>query len=79
MPYRNSKDMLTDTLQILQARTVLLLDALATSETRFLRIFFVTGRKIFVETRFLAPYAPRTGICEKTWFLTSARSVRIYL
>jgi hypothetical protein len=47
MPYRNSKDMLTDTLQILQARTVLLLDAIATSETRFLRIFIVPGRKFF--------------------------------
>ena len=47
MPYRNSKDMLTDTLQILQARTVLLLDTLATSETRFLRIFTVARRKFF--------------------------------
>ena len=47
MPYRNSKDMLTDTLQILQTRTVLLLDALATSETRFIGIFIVAGGKFF--------------------------------
>ena len=39
---------------------------------------FFTGRKNFVETWFLAPYAPRTGICEETWFLASARSVLIY-
>ena len=52
--------------------------ALATSETRFLSIFFVTGRKIFVETKFLAPSASRTGICEETWFFASARSVVIY-
>jgi len=57
MPYRNSKDMLTDTLQILQARTVLLLDAIATSETRFLGIFIVAGRKFFSDTGFLAPDA----------------------
>ena len=30
------------------------------------------------ETWFLAPYAPRTGICEEAWFLASARSVVIY-
>ena len=52
--------------------------ALATSETRFLRRFFVTGRKIFVETWFLALYAPSTGICEETWFLASARRVLMY-
>ena len=44
---------------------------------RFIGIFFVTDRKIFVETRFLAAHPSRTGIWEETWFLARARSVVI--